>query len=196
MYRWAVGLVRPVQPHTAIAMVFSVRSIVLCAVSPMSTRRNSPGGWVSTTRLPKGPNGRALCRQCSTEVPVGRRTFCSTACVDVWRIRTDPGFLRLKVWERDHAICARCGVDSVATAPPWRNGSARKNRARGTGDLWQADHIVPVAEGGGECGIDNLRTLCTACHRAETAALRKRLAAAARHQKAQARPLPLFDTAQ
>jgi 5-methylcytosine-specific restriction endonuclease McrA len=44
------------------------------------------------------------------------------------------------------------------------------------GSLWQADHIVPVAEGGGECGLDNLRTLCTPCHKAAIAALRKRLA--------------------
>ncbi len=41
-------------------------------------------------------------------------------------------------------------------------------------DFWQADHIVPVAEGGGGCGLDNLRTLCTPCHAAETAGLRSR----------------------
>ena len=27
-------------------------------------------------------------------------------------------------------------------------------------DFWQADHKVAVAEGGGGCGLDNLRTLC------------------------------------
>jgi hypothetical protein len=27
------------------------------------------------------------------------------------------------------------------------------------GDFWQADHIVPVAEGGGECDLSNYRTL-------------------------------------
>ena len=31
------------------------------------------------------------------------------------------------------------------------------------------DHITPVAEGGGECDVDNLRTLCTVCHRDVTA---------------------------
>ena len=36
---------------------------------------------------------------------------------------------------------------------------------------WEADHIVPVCEGGGCCGLDNLRTLCLPCHRAETAVL-------------------------
>lgn len=42
--------------------------------------------------------------------------------------------------------------------------------------LWEMDHIVPVAEGGGGCGLDNLRTLCLKCHRVETTALAGRLA--------------------
>src|SRR5579875_601178 len=41
--------------------------------------------------------------------------------------------------------------------------------------LWDADHIVPVAEGGGECDLSNMRTLCLKCHRAHTAELRARL---------------------
>lgn len=46
-----------------------------------------------------------------------------------------------------------------------------------SGKAWQADHIIPVFEGGGQCTITNLRTLCTACHRevtAEQASKRKR----------------------
>ena len=35
--------------------------------------------------------------------------------------------------------------------------------------FWHVDHIIPVTEGGGECDIDNLRTLCTVCHRGVTA---------------------------
>ncbi|HEV2687987.1 MAG TPA: HNH endonuclease [Bryobacteraceae bacterium] len=40
--------------------------------------------------------------------------------------------------------------------------------------LWDADHIMPVVEGGGECDLANLRTLCLKCHGAATAALRRR----------------------
>jgi 5-methylcytosine-specific restriction endonuclease McrA len=43
------------------------------------------------------------------------------------------------------------------------------------GDFWQADHIVPVAEGGGNCGLENFRTLCTPCHQNETQKLNHRL---------------------
>lgn len=32
------------------------------------------------------------------------------------------------------------------------------------GSLWQVDHVVPVSEGGGQCGLQNLRTLCSPCH--------------------------------
>jgi 5-methylcytosine-specific restriction enzyme A len=41
--------------------------------------------------------------------------------------------------------------------------------------LWDADHVVPVAEGGGQCDLSNMRTLCIQCHAAATAALRNRL---------------------
>ncbi|MEJ7609150.1 MAG: HNH endonuclease signature motif containing protein [Bryobacteraceae bacterium] len=41
--------------------------------------------------------------------------------------------------------------------------------------LWDADHILPVAEGGGQCDLVNIRTLCLRCHRLTTAALRQRL---------------------
>lgn len=49
--------------------------------------------------------------------------------------------------------------------------------------LWEMDHIVPVSEGGGECGLDNLRTLCIPCHKEVTAQLRGRLARAARVER-------------
>ena len=45
-----------------------------------------------------------------------------------------------------------------------------------SGHAWEADHIIPVIEGGGECDLSNLRTLCMKCHKKETAALAKRRA--------------------
>ncbi|PHU24978.1 hypothetical protein BC332_03310 [Capsicum chinense] len=32
------------------------------------------------------------------------------------------------------------------------------------GNAWHADHIIPVYKGGGECRLENMRTLCVACH--------------------------------
>ena len=42
-----------------------------------------------------------------------------------------------------------------------------KKRKNG-GGLWDADHIIPVKEGGGQCGLDNIRTLCISCHKKVT----------------------------
>lgn len=43
------------------------------------------------------------------------------------------------------------------------------------GNLWHADHIIPVSHGGGECTIDNIQTLCVGCHQLKTQEDMKRL---------------------
>jgi 5-methylcytosine-specific restriction protein A len=139
----------------------------------VSTRRTKPGGWV---RRKRGP-----CRWCGAEVPARRITFCSAACVHEWKLRTDAGYLRRQVFERDHGVCALCGLDTEALRKTKRklDYAARRRFEKewgGRRQLWDADHILPVAEGGGECDLSNMRTLCLKCHRVATAELRKRLA--------------------
>jgi 5-methylcytosine-specific restriction enzyme A len=150
----------------------------------MSTTRTMRGGWVDRKSVPRGPNGRGLCRWCSLEVPARRFTFCSEYCVHEWKLRTQPGYLRDQILRRDGGICAHCGLDTIKE-------HRRLKRARGSGraalmrhwgfdtrmrkSLWDADHILPVTEGGGECDLDNIRTLCLRCHRAVTAQLRERI---------------------
>ena len=167
----------PLKPHS-IKIVFEVPA------DSMSTQRAMPGGWADRDSLEKGLNGRNLCRWCNLEVPKGRITFCSDWCVEEWRLRTDPGYLRTKVFERDQGVCASCGTDCLAA---WRHlkrlrGVARLKLAKDWGinaksrkSLWDADHVIPVVEGGGECDLANIRTLCLKCHRAATAELRARL---------------------
>jgi 5-methylcytosine-specific restriction protein A len=134
----------------------------------------------------RGASGRPLCRWCATEIPARRRSFCSGVCVHEWKLRTDPGYLREKVLARDHGVCAMCAVDTVALRREMRRmdyavrrkflkewGLAERSRK----SLWDADHILPVAEGGGQCDLANMRTLCLKCHRDATAALRLRLRA-------------------
>ena len=52
---------------------------------------------------------------------------------------------------------------------------------------WEADHITSVAEGGGQCGLDNFRTLCFVCHKKQSAAQASARAAQRRAQKLQRR---------
>lgn len=158
-----------------------------CAAWDMSSgfNRTRKGGHADIRRLPKGPAGRSLCRWCEAEVPRGRRSFCSDVCVHAWRLRTDPGYLREQVFLRDKGVCAACGTDTVALRAHMRklDYAARRRflkewqlTERSRRSMWDADHILPVAEGGGECDLSNMRTLCLKCHRQATSELRRRLA--------------------
>ncbi len=148
----------------------------------MSTNRSSKGGWLHRSAS-RGPNGRGICRRCGLEVPPGRRTFCSDGCVHEWRLRTDPGYLREQVFARDRGVCAICRLDTVQFYRRFQILPLRKRKELrksldmppGRESFWDADHILPVAEGGGECDLGNLRTLCLWCHQSETAKLRARL---------------------
>lgn len=146
----------------------------------MSRHRIKPGaGYVIVACLPKGPNGRALCRWCATEVTPPRKTFCSDGCVHEWKLRSQPPYARMHVWFRDRGVCAGCFV-VVGTTPRWRGPwSLERYWQHGStvAGGWFADHIVAVEEGGGECGLENLQTLCKGCHDAKTAAHVRRIAA-------------------
>jgi 5-methylcytosine-specific restriction protein A len=104
--------------------------------------------------------------------------------VHEWKLRTQPGYVREQVFARDRGMCASCGVDTMAEARRLRyaRGARRAELLRFWGlkagtrkSLWDADHIVPVAEGGGECDLENIRTLCLRCHRVATMRLRERM---------------------
>lgn len=145
----------------------------------MIPARTKRGGWAKASEVERGQ-----CRWCGAAIPPRRRTFCSDACVHEWKLRTDPGYLRESVLERDAGVCAQCGVDTVSLRRDMRrlDFAARRKFLKEWGltersrkSLWDADHIVPVAEGGGQCDLANMRTLCLKCHKSATAELRTRL---------------------
>lgn len=72
--------------------------------------------------------------------------------VDEWIGKTDdspiPPRVRLRIFERTHGHCCRCGVRIV-------------------GAKWQADHITALINGG-ENRETNLQTLCLPCHSLKT----------------------------
>jgi len=88
-----------------------------------------------------------------------------------------------KVLKRDRGICSSCGVDTISAARKLRYARGTSRIAlleywglrRGSRkSLWDADHIVPVIEGGGECDLENIRTMYLRCHRQATIQLRLR----------------------
>src|SRR5579872_5518552 len=92
----------------------------------MSTVRTMPGGWVDRRNIPRGPNGRGLCRWCSLEVPARRFTFCSDFCVHEWKLRSQPAYLREQVFLRDRGVCALCGIDTVKESRRLRYSRGKK----------------------------------------------------------------------
>jgi 5-methylcytosine-specific restriction endonuclease McrA len=146
--------------------------------------RAKAGGRARKDEIERAESGRALCRWCRAETPPRRRTFCSDACVNEWKLRTDPGYLRERVLQRDAGVCAKCGINTISLRRDMRrlDFAARRRFLKEWGltersrkSLWDADHIVPVAEGGGQCDLANMRTLCLKCHKEVTAALLVRL---------------------
>ncbi|HKY40336.1 MAG TPA: HNH endonuclease signature motif containing protein [Polyangiaceae bacterium] len=149
--------------------------------------RKAQGGWADPKELPRGPSGRPLCRRCSQEIVKGsgRRTFCSDSCVTEWKIRTQPEFAAELVHARDHGVCRACGRDCDALYRKIRitKWARRKRRLAELGlplyllrrrRYWEVDHIQAVVEGGGCCGLENLRTLCWECHKKATRELQIR----------------------
>jgi 5-methylcytosine-specific restriction protein A len=122
--------------------------------------------------------GEPICRWCRGRVDLPRRTFCSDSCVHEWKIRSSPWYVRQQIRKRDKGICQICGFNVVKahrewtrSKPPAANRLARR-AWRAARPRWEADHIVPVADGGGECGLENYRLLCRPCHVAITLAWR------------------------
>ena len=139
------------------------------------------GKQVDAKLLPKDENGNTCCRFCGKSVLPPRRTMCSPECAHEIAIRNNSRYMRDQVYKRDKGICALCNIDTKKVAkealklPDYQRkiflegyniGEKRKIWCvKNGGGLWDADHIIPVKEGGGQCGLENIRTLCIACHK-------------------------------
>lgn len=119
----------------------------------------------------RGDGRVAFCRLCGLLLEGPGTSFCSEGCVHQHRLRTSPAYVRKTLRVRDRGVCSLCQEDSLAA---YREAVGNGRRVV-EGDFWQADHKVAVAEGGGLQGLRNFRTLCTKCHKGETAALMRRL---------------------
>lgn len=146
-------------------------------------------GFINPKSLPVNADGYRSCRYCSASIRPPRRTFCSANCVHEYRLRSSCTYLRAKVYERDRGVCAICELDtkelakqllSLNIGDPARDLLLKQNNIHASriikiNKLWDADHIVRVKDGGGQCGLENIRTLCIRCHKIITASSSKRI---------------------
>jgi 5-methylcytosine-specific restriction endonuclease McrA len=73
---------------------------------------------------------------------------CSTKAVVRFKIiKGDIKYIRNELYRRDKGKCSNCGETTCD---------------------WDADHILPVCEGGGACELGNFQTLCKNCHKNKT----------------------------
>ncbi|CAM6013956.1 unnamed protein product [Sphagnum balticum] len=112
--------------------------------------------------------------------------FCKSDCLADYLQRTSQRYLREELFELEQGVCVKCGLDChnlvqhiqpltlddrttyiLQTAPQFDRHKClleRLVRDPSEGNAWHADHIVPVADGGGECRLENMQTLCVVCH--------------------------------
>lgn len=135
------------------------------------------------------------CTWCGGLVPKRRRTWCSVECVQAYLVR-QPKYAKPIVFARDRGVCRVCAVDTMrvrsllvrlryqggfaAQPVEWAEtykvyeGWLRQLGFHGSvGQLWrtdlyEVDHELPVASGGGLCTPANLATLCVPCHKEKT----------------------------
>lgn len=180
----------------------------------VSTKRSSTKGLFEAEHGYAHCIRNKLCRECGGPITGRRKTWCSDECVNAYKVRSDPTFVRRAVFERDQGVCARCDLDTetvrkavnVATSEAVRAWKASRRatesvswvryRLRGWNPpglaelardarkailvefglapwwnrktFWDADHVVAVHQGGGECDLDNYQTLCVRCHQARS----------------------------
>lgn len=143
----------------------------------------------------RNADGRKLCFcGCGRTVGKGRASSHSAECSDWWRSHSDFEWIKMQMEKRDKGVCAACGLDThklrarihgikLRFQQRWRHSHltrwllARGWEISGRKRWWDADHVVPVIEGGGGCTVDGYRTLCIPCHKRATAQLAARRAA-------------------
>jgi 5-methylcytosine-specific restriction endonuclease McrA len=122
--------------------------------------------------------GRNLCVWCGVAVQGRRVCWCSDTCVQDYKLaKGDQGAARRVVWKLHRGVCQICRVDvNKRRREILAEHGYMKSREFHDQTRWEADHIVPIVEGG-KLDRTNLRTLCRACHKQVTRELRARLAA-------------------
>ncbi|KAJ2354404.1 hypothetical protein GGF43_003262 [Coemansia sp. RSA 2618] len=126
---------------------------------------------------------------------VRARSRFGEGCEHEHRMRRDGQYVRRQLFLRDGGACAKCGIDThelftraIAcrtleqrramfkqlarqTSPHWYSKTKRPLESMEYdftgGMMWEAAHVIDVRHGGGLCGLDGFRTLCTPCHSEE-----------------------------
>ena len=132
---------------------------------------------------------KGVCAMCGVDSEKAKRR--AEAASSHWWSRWHGFYARIESWHRRHGwnvvvpdfLNAKndrfeCWSPRVRSAMDKRLNAMRAEgwNVHRQSSWWEADHIVPVVEGGGQCDLSNFRTLCVRCHWKVTRELRARLA--------------------
>lgn len=124
--------------------------------------------------------GERLCPcGCGGKPQTRRHKWATAECLRAVLVRFkvlkgDGATIRRLLWKRDGGVCRGCGVVCWGGKPTTREHGAAQDKERHAWrsqglpwrpEHWQADHIIPVEQGGGACELDGFQTLCVRCHR-------------------------------
>lgn len=117
---------------------------------PREHRVTHPVIGMATWREIQGAQPKKHCLWCHQPIPQGRRTRCGKVLCNemIWQAYSWQRVTKM-VMRRDKRKCVLCGCEAL-----------------------EVDHIVPVSLGGSG-DMDNLRSLCSGHHKAETKRLRQ-----------------------
>ncbi|KAL4428086.1 hypothetical protein ABPG75_002175 [Micractinium tetrahymenae] len=162
----------------------------------------------------KAVPGKAAALPADTVLDGMTLLFCSGECEGRFALKSNGSAYRRALFRLERGVCVKCRLDCHALVKrlqavekgsrDWEEQRRRIIAARAPrlvergykahldllvhraveGNAWQADHILPVYKGGGLCDVDNLRTLCVACHADVTKEQAKERAAGRRQAKA------------
>lgn len=144
--------------------------------STIQVPQMSPFVIIYENRFPiqqRRSDGSWGCRGCGGAIPKGRQTWCSRECVNTYH----PAYVISAAKRRDKEICSTCGYDRAAAERKWWQGREAVRRHGGTAE-WnefrktqprkiEYDHIIPFSEGGLTV-LENIRSLCSECHKRRT----------------------------
>lgn len=170
----------------------------------MSAQSGSRRRWALIHPAEYNEEGARLCRWCHGPIE-GQGVYCGQACRDAFLIRRSPIYAARRYREMNGSRCVGCGADEQKCLLRYQQALSLLAGTSAEGLLlpfepWQMDHIRPVADGGGECGLENYRLLCPECHKGVTLKFlqdrraRRKSASAwqarARSERSYRRPLP------
>jgi superfamily II DNA or RNA helicase len=134
-------------------------SVLFCSIKCENDLKVKSNGGAARIQVMK--RDRGVCEMCKLN--------CSKLIQQLQAIEKDSNENGDESWrqKREHLLDTQYSDFVSRLTKVQKKGLIEKALS---GKAWQADHIVPVFEGGGHCTLMNMRTLCTACHREVTAA--------------------------